>query len=67
MKLANITFEGANLISVLDEKTGQRYVAVNSIIDYFGLDRTGQHRKLKRMAKEEGIETILLTYLLKFL
>ena len=56
MKLANITFEGANLISVLDEQTGQKYVAVNPIIDYFGLDRRGQHRKLERMAKEKGVD-----------
>ncbi|WP_457642359.1 phage antirepressor N-terminal domain-containing protein [Persephonella sp.] len=56
MQTAIIPFEGVNLVSVFDEKTNQRYVAVNPIIDYFGLDRRGQRRKLERLAKEKGVD-----------
>lgn len=56
MQTAVIPFEGVNLVSVKDEKTNQRYVAVNPIIDYFGLDRRGQRRKLERLAKEKGVD-----------
>lgn len=55
MKTAIIPFEGVNWVSVYEEETGNTYVAVNPIIDFFGLDRTSQHRKLKRMAEEKGI------------
>ena len=59
MQMAVIPFEGTDLISIYDEEQEKKYVAANPIIDFFGLDRTGQHKKIKRMAKEEGIDICL--------
>ena len=54
MQTAVIPFEGVNLVSVFDEKTKEKYVALKPIAEALGLQWRSQWKKLKRL-KEEGI------------
>ena len=55
MKTAVIPFEGTELISIYDENTGDKYVALRPIVEALGLDWGGQRKKIKRL-KEEGVD-----------
>jgi len=55
MQTAVIPFEGVNLVSVKDEKTGDVYVALKPIVEGLGLSWKGQWKKLKRLKEEKGI------------
>ena len=52
--MAVIPFEGANLISIYNEETGDKYVALKPIVEAIGLQWKSQWKKLKRL-EEEGI------------
>jgi len=54
MRTAIIPFEGTNLISVKDERTGEVFVALKPIVEAIGLKWKSQHKKLIRL-EQEGI------------
>ncbi len=54
MKIAIIKFEGVDLISIYDENTGDKYVALRPIVEGLGLNWATQTKKIKRL-REEGV------------
>lgn len=52
MQLATLSLEGAKVITVYDEATGEKFVALKPIVEVLGLDWGSQRKKLARLQRE---------------